>query len=65
MSHMVGQQWAACVQALRAGLPEHLDRWLGSNPADWMPREAARATLVLPCGTGKTRVCVSNSQFSR
>ena len=47
---------AACVQALRAGLPEHRDRWLGSNPADWMPRDAARATLVLPCGTGKTRV---------
>ena len=47
---------AACVQALRAGLPEHRDRWLGRNPADWMPRDAARATLVLPCGTGKTRV---------
>ena len=47
---------AACVQALRAGLPEHRDRWLGSNPGDWMPRDAARATLVLPCGTGKTRV---------
>ena len=47
---------AACVQALRDGLPEHRDRWLGSNPADWMPRDAARATLVLPCGTGKTRV---------
>ena len=47
---------AVCVQALRAGLPEHRDRWLGSNPADWMPRDAARATLVLPCGTGKTRV---------
>ena len=47
---------AACVQALRAGLPEHGDRWLGSKPADWMPRDAARATLVLPCGTGKTRV---------
>ena len=47
---------AACVQALRAGLPEHRDRWLGSNPADWMPCDAARATLVLPCGTGKTRV---------
>ena len=47
---------AACVQALRAVLPEHRDRWLGSNPADWMPRDAARATLVLPCGTGKTRV---------
>ena len=46
----------ACVQALRARLPEHRDRWLGSNPADWMPRDAARATLVLPCGTGKTRV---------
>ena len=47
---------AACVQALRDGLPEHRDRWLGSNPADWMPRDAARATLVLPCGTGKARV---------
>ena len=47
---------AACVQALRAGLPEHRDRWLGRNHADWMPRDPARATLVLPCGTGKTRV---------
>ena len=47
---------AACVQALRAGLPEHRDRWLGRDPADWMPRDATRATLVLPCGTGKTRV---------
>lgn len=47
---------AACVEALRAGLPEHRDRWSGRNPADWMPRDAARATLVLPCGTGKTRV---------
>lgn len=47
---------AACVQALRAGLPEHRDRWLGHNPAGWMPRDPARATLVLPCGTGKTRV---------
>ena len=47
---------AACVRALRAGLPEHRDRWRGRNPADWMPRDAARATLVLPCGTGKTRV---------
>ncbi len=47
---------AACVQALRAGLAEHRDRWLGRNPADWMPRDPARATLVLPCGTGKTRV---------
>ena len=47
---------AACVQALRAGLPEHRDRWLGNKPADWMPRDAARAMLVLPCGTGKTRV---------
>ena len=47
---------AECVNALRAGLPEHRDRWLGSSPADWMPRDAARATLVLPCGTGKTRV---------
>ena len=47
---------AACVEALRAGLPEHRDLWRGRNPADWMPRDAARATLVLPCGTGKTRV---------
>ena len=47
---------AACVTALRAGLPEHRDHWLGRNPAKWMPRDAARATLVLPCGTGKTRV---------
>ena len=47
---------AACVAALRAGLPEHRDLWNGRNPADWMPRDAARATLVLPCGTGKTRV---------
>ena len=47
---------AACVQALRAGLPEHRDRWLGRDPAGWMPRDPARATLVLPCGTGKTRV---------
>ena len=47
---------AACAAALRAGLPEHRDRWLGRDPADWMPRGAARATLVLPCGTGKTRV---------
>ena len=47
---------AACVQALRAGLPEHRDHWLGRDPADWMPRDPARATLVLPCGTGKTRV---------
>ena len=47
---------AACVQALRAGLPEHRDRWLGHDPAGWMPRDPARATLVLPCGTGKTRV---------
>ena len=46
----------ACVQALRAGLPEHRERWLGRNPAGWMPRDPARATLVLPCGTGKTRV---------
>ena len=47
---------AACVRALRAGLPEHRDRWLGRDPAGWMPRDPARATLVLPCGTGKTRV---------
>ncbi len=47
---------AACVLALRAGLPEHRDRWRGSNPADWMPHDPARVTLVLPCGTGKTRV---------
>ena len=47
---------AECVNALRAGLPEHRDRWLGSSPANWMPRDPARATLVLPCGTGKTRV---------
>ncbi len=47
---------AACVTALRAGLPEHRDRWRGGEPRDWMPRDAARATLVLPCGTGKTRV---------
>ena len=47
---------AACVRALRAGLPEHRDRWRGHGPAVWMPRDAARATLVLPCGTGKTRV---------
>ena len=47
---------AECVKALRAGLPEHRDRWCGQDPADWMPRNAARATLVLPCGTGKTRV---------
>ena len=57
---------AACVQALRAGLPEHRDRWLGgSNPADWMPRDAARATLVLPCGTGKTRVSMRIMSVSR
>ena len=47
---------SACVQALRAGLPEHRNRWFGRNPADWMPHDPARATLVLPCGTGKTRV---------
>jgi len=47
---------AECVKALRAGLDEHRERWLGDDPANWMPREAARATLVLPCGTGKTRV---------
>ncbi len=47
---------AACVDVLRNGLPEHRDRWRGSNPADWMPAGASRATLVLPCGTGKTRV---------
>ena len=47
---------AACVRALRAGFPEHRDRWCGHDPADWMPRDAARATLVLPCETGKTRV---------
>ena len=47
---------AACVDVLRNGLPEHRDRWQGSNPADWMPEDASRATLVLPCGTGKTRV---------
>ena len=32
------------------------DRWRGRNPADWMPRDLARPALVLPCGTGKTRV---------
>ena len=47
---------AACVKALRAGLPEHRQQWLGTEPADWMPEQASRATLVLPCGTGKTRV---------
>lgn len=47
---------AECVKALRDGLTEHQERWLGDDPADWMPRKAARATLVLPCGTGKTRV---------
>ncbi len=47
---------AECVQALRAGLPEHKDLWVGSNPKEWMPSDATRATLVLPCGTGKTRV---------
>ena len=47
---------AACVKALREGLPEHRERWLGKRPADWMPNDATRATLVLPCGTGKTRV---------
>lgn len=44
------------VQALRAGLPEHRDRWLGRNPVGWMASDLARATLVPPCGTGKTRV---------
>ena len=47
---------AECVKRLRAGLSEHRNRWCGKDPADWMPRDAARATLVLPCGTGKTRV---------
>ena len=47
---------AECVKRLRAGLPEHRDRWCGKDPADWMPHDAARATLVLPCGTGKTRM---------
>ena len=47
---------AACVEVLRAGLPEHRKRWLGEEPAAWMPREASRATLVMPGGTGKTRV---------
>ena len=47
---------AECVKALRAGLDEHRERWLGDDPANWMPPKAARATLVLPCGTGKTRV---------
>ena len=47
---------AECVKRLRAGLPEHRERWIGRNPAYWMPQDAARATLVLPCGTGKTRV---------
>ena len=47
---------AACVEVLRAGLPEHRKRWLSEEPAAWMPGEASRATLVLPCGTGKTRV---------
>ena len=47
---------AACVNVLRNGLPEHRDRWRGKRPTDWMPRDASRATLVLPCGTGKTRV---------
>ena len=28
----------------------------------WMPRDAARATLVLPCGTGKTRVTGRTTQ---
>ena len=57
---------AAYVTALRAGLLEHLDRWLGRNPAKWMPRDAARATLVLPCRTGKTRVSMRiMSEFSR
>ena len=47
---------AACVDVLRNGLPEHRDRWQGKSPTEWMPRDASRATLVLPCGTGKTRV---------
>lgn len=46
---------AACVRVLRQGLPEHSDVWLGKR-TDWMPVAASRATLVLPCGTGKTRV---------
>lgn len=47
---------AACVKTLQDGLLEHRERWLGTRPADWMPHDATRATLVLPCGTGKTRV---------
>lgn len=45
----------ACVRVLRQALPEHSDVWLGKRE-DWMPAVAGRATLVLPCGTGKTRV---------
>ena len=44
-----------CVKILRQGLPEHREAWLGKR-ADWMPAVASRAMLVLPCGTGKTRV---------
>ena len=46
---------AECVKVLRQGLPEHREAWLGKR-ADWMPSEASRAILQLPCGTGKTRV---------
>lgn len=46
---------ADCVRILRQGLPEHREAWLGKR-AEWMPAEASRAMLVLPCGTGKTRV---------
>ncbi len=41
---------AACVRALRAGLPEHRDRRRGRNPADWMRRDPARLRSRVPDG---------------
>ena len=46
-----------CVDALQDPQPELLDEWRKAGAKlDYLPKDVGRATLVLPCGTGKTRI---------
>ena len=46
-----------CVDTLQDPQPELLDEWRKAGAKlDYLPKDVGRATLVLPCGTGKTRI---------
>ena len=46
-----------CVDALQHPQPELLEHWRKAGAKlDYLPTDVGRVTLVLPCGTGKTRI---------